>query len=126
MIALIDKQAAKEKKKQKIFLQINVGNDKKKFGFTPKELQKKISTFVEFKNITIKGLMTILPQDINKEQAKEYYTQLKNTQTAIQKNYFKDCNYTSMGMSGDYEEAILAGATHIRIGTYLYGKRTSR
>jgi len=125
LIALINKHAANENKKQNIFLQINIGKDKKKFGFILSELKQLLPTFTQFKNIEIRGLMTILPENITKQQSKEYYNQLKTTQKTIQKNYFKDCSLTSMGMSGDYEEAILAGATHIRIGTYLYGERTS-
>jgi len=125
LIALINKHAVNENKKQKIFLQINIGKDKKKHGFTLKELKHLISKISRFQNIIVKGLMTILPQNITKQQSKEYYIKLKETQQIIQKKHLKDCFYTSMGMSGDYQEAILAGASHIRIGTYLYGKRTN-
>ena len=75
------------------------------------------------KNIEIKGVMTILPQNINNKKTQKLYFELKKIQKKIQKNHYHQCRFVSMGMSGDYKDAILMGATHIRIGTLLYGKR---
>ena len=123
IIKLINKHAAKANKKQKIFLQINIGEDVKKFGFLTKEIKKTIKETIQLKNIKVEGVMTILPQQITPQKTKKYYEKLKKIQEKIQKEKIKSCRFTSMGMSGDYKEAVEAGATHIRIGTLLYGKR---
>ena len=66
--------------------------------------------------------MTILPQKTNKTEQKKLYLEIKKIQQKIQKTFFKECINISMGMSQDYEIASKCGATHIRIGTLLYGK----
>ena len=75
------------------------------------------------KNIFLKGIMTILPQGKSKAENKKLFIQTLKLQEEIQKKYVPLCTDTSMGMSGDYTEAIKAGATHIRIGSALFGKR---
>ena len=67
--------------------------------------------------------MTILQQGLNKKEIILYYKKLKQIQKDIYTTYCSSCIYTSMGMSNDYKEALKAGATHIRIGTGLFGKR---
>ena len=122
-IQRINQQAKKIEKKQKIYLQINAGEDEKKQGFLPKEIDSACQTALEHHNILIEGIMTILPQQITKEKTKKLYTKTKKIQTKIQKKYFKKCKRLSMGMSADYKEALECGATEIRIGTKLYGSR---
>ena len=109
-------------KKQKIYIQINIGNDNKKQGLVGenKEIYIKISLL---ENVQVVGLMTILPK-VDKKKTKELYLAMKKLQQKIKKEYFKECEEISMGMSGDYHLALESGATNIRIGTKLYGKRT--
>ena len=78
----------------------------------------------ELKNINLKGVMTILPRKTTKKETKDMYIKTKKIQKHIQKTHIKSCTNISMGMSKDFEIAIKCGATHIRIGTLLYGKRT--
>ena len=123
LIKKINKEAQKINKIQKIYLQVNIGEDEKKQGFKKEEVFKKAKEFLDYKNIKIKGLMTILPKGLSKEQKRDLYSKTYKTQQKIQKQYFKDCLNLSMGMSDDYKEALKEGATEIRIGTKLYGKR---
>lgn len=119
----INTQAEKIKKQQKIYLQINIGKDKNKYGFSDTEALAVCSKIKEYKNIFLKGIMTILPQGKSKAENKKLFIQTLKLQEEIQKKYEPLCTDTSMGMSGDYTEAIKAGATHIRIGSALFGKR---
>ena len=76
----------------------------------------------KYKNIKPIGLMTILPQQINKKQQQKYYEKMKKIFIEIKKTYPQYINL-SMGMSDDYMTASRRGATHVRIGTLLYGQR---
>tara|TARA_B100002051_G_scaffold57225_1_gene52884 strand:- start:1760 stop:2479 length:720 start_codon:yes stop_codon:yes gene_type:complete len=123
IIKKIDACAANKNKKQKIFIQINIGKDKNKFGFSEDFYEKVLKKTQHLKNIEIKGVMTILPQNLNQKQRKALYSKIKKIQQKIQKKYYPSCLLTSMGMSSDYKDAVSEGSSYIRIGTKLYGKR---
>jgi len=119
----INNEALKINKKQNIYIQINIGKDKNKQGFLEKEVKEICIEAKTKKNINNKGLMTILPNKIKKEEQQELYGKMKKIQTKIEKEIDKQCKDLSMGMSGDYQVASKEGSTQIRIGTLLYGKR---
>tara|TARA_Y100000817_G_C16685296_1_gene467862 strand:- start:51 stop:770 length:720 start_codon:yes stop_codon:yes gene_type:complete len=123
IIKKIDACAENKNKKQKIFIQINIGRDKNKFGFSEELYEKALKKTQHLKNIEIKGVMTILPQNLNQKERKALYGKIKKIQQKIQKEYYPSCLLTSMGMSSDYEDAVSEGSSYIRIGTKLYGKR---
>ena len=123
IIKKIDACAANKNKKQKIFIQINIGKDKNKFGFSEDFYEKVLKKTQHLKNIEITGVMTILPQNLNQKERKALYSKIKKIQQKIQKKYYPSCLLTSMGMSSDYEDAVSEGSSYIRIGTKLYGKR---
>ena len=120
IIKNINKEAQKIEKKQKIMLQVNVGRDEKKYGFLLEDLNE--LELKEYKNIEIIGVMTIPPQNKTEKELGDIFKRTKKIQEKIKKN-IKTCKETSMGMSGDYMLAIKEGATYIRIGTNLFGKR---
>ena len=119
----INNEAKKIQKTQKGYLQINIGKDKNKHGFQTKEIQESCKQIQKMKNIQIKGIMTILPQDKTNKEIETLYIEMKAIQKKIKYKYFKNCINLSMGMSKDYKTAIKCGATEIRIGTKLFGKR---
>jgi len=101
-------------KRKKFFVQINVGKENNKSGIMPEEGLEFVNYCISDCGLPVIGLMCIPPQH---ENPKPYFALLK--QIAQQ----ADINNLSMGMSEDYKIGILSGATHIRIGTYLFGKR---
>ena len=110
----ISREAAKQNKNIQCFVQVNTGDEPQKSGINPSELDSFID-FCEVKaGLKIKGLMCIPPVD---EEAALHFGFLN---TLASRN---NLTGLSMGMSGDYEEAIKFGATHIRVGSALFGSR---
>jgi len=103
----------------KFFLQINIGNDPQKNGFTKKRFLDILDKIQEFKFIQLVGVMTITPLTKNKQQIRQYYNETKKMQERAQ-TIINTCVYISMGMTNDYEIAIEEGATHLRIGRGLF------
>ena len=118
----INKIAQEENKTQKIFLQINIGNLENRRGFLTKEIEVAASTINLYKNISIEGVMIIPPLTDTKKKYLNYFKKAKDIQIKI-KTKIKTCKNLSMGMTNDYVDAIKEGATHIRIGTALFGIR---
>lgn len=109
----ISEEQIKQKKKVKIFMQVNVGNENQKSGIDVENLEDLYAYCKEIK-LDIVGLMCIPPISNNPEK---YFSKLK-----LLKDKFKLENL-SMGMSGDYLKAINYSATHLRIGTGIFGSR---
>ena len=101
--------------KRKYFIQINTGNESQKSGVLFNEADKFISDCKSNYDLNIVGLMCLPP--INEEPRKHF------SKLAVLAKKF-NLNYLSMGMSGDYQVALECGATHIRIGTHIFGERT--
>ncbi len=100
--------------KRKYFIQINTGNESQKSGVLLKEADEFISDCKSNYNLNIIGLMCLPP--IN-EDPRTHFLNLAN----LGKKFNLNC--LSMGMSGDYQVALECGATHIRIGTHIFGER---
>jgi hypothetical protein len=121
-IQKIGKKAKEIKKKQKIYIQINISKDPKKGGVLKEETKPLCAIINQDKNIELCGIMTVLKEGLEKEEIYNYYKKMKKIQQSLfLKN--KKCKEISMGMSGDYKLAIQAGATQVRLGTALFGKR---
>ena len=121
-IKKIAKKAKELNKNQKIYIQINISEDPKKSGARKEEIEALCKIVEEEKNIVLCGIMTILKKDLKKDSIYLNYKKTKKIQENIFKNN-KKCKEVSMGMSGDYQIAIKAGATQVRLGTTLFGKR---
>ena len=103
----------KQRKKPKIFIQVNVGNEDQKSGIDKRNLND-FYKFCKKLNLDIIGTMCIPPNDNN---SKKYFSEMNE----INKEFnFKEL---SMGMSGDYLEAIRYNATFVRVGSKIFGKR---
>ena len=111
----ISKEELKNKKKFKIFIQVNLGDENQKNGISIKELPDLYKQAVERFELNIIGLMCLPPQ---KESTSSYFRELKNL------NMQFNLNELSMGMSGDYLEAIKNNATYVRVGSKIFGSRT--
>ncbi len=118
----INKHAQSINKNQRIYCQINIGNDPNKKGFTTKELKANINKIIILPQLTIEGIMTILPLGTTNKQTKKLYNETKKIKDEISKQYNIDLEL-SMGMSNDYITAIQCGATIVRVGSKLFGQR---
>ena len=107
-----------EKKNPSIMLQIKLSDDPTKGGFNPEFLMMKWSEIQKLKNITLTGLMTINPRGLS---SKENFKLFKKCRSLADSLKLPDC---SMGMSGDWEEAIEAGSTWLRLGALIFGDRS--
>ena len=117
LIERISRIAQEEQKTPNIFLQVKLRDDPQKGGFLKQDLLKNWSKIVSLKNIHLIGLMTIPPIALNFDQRKDLFYECRNLANYLKLN---DC---SMGMSNDWQEALECGATWIRLGSLLFGKR---
>ena len=107
-----------EKKNPFIMLQVKFGDDPSKGGFNPELLISNWREMQELRNITLKGLMTINPRGLSSKENSELFKKCRSLANSLQ---LPDC---SMGMSGDWEEAIDAGSTWLRLGSSIFGDRS--
>tara|TARA_B100001029_G_C15050691_1_gene450505 strand:- start:1194 stop:1904 length:711 start_codon:yes stop_codon:yes gene_type:complete len=110
-------------KKTTIYIQINTAKDDKKFGFYPKEVLNVSKAIIKMKNLNFIGIMTIPPMSKDYDLLKTIFNKTRKIKDDIQNQINPKCKYLSMGMSNDFETAIGCGATHIRLGTILFGNR---
>jgi len=108
----ISEEQVKKNKKPKIFIQVNIGNEDQKSGINPAELKDFYQLCVG--DLDIIGLMCLPPKDNN---SSEYFIEMRKLAENI-----KTINL-SMGMSNDYSKAAESGATFLRIGSKIFGKR---
>ncbi len=106
-------------KMPKVFIQIKLAHDPEKAGLSYSELISNWYQIKQLKGIHIIGLMTINPKGLNAEQNFELFNKCRLIADKL------ELPHCSMGMSNDWEEAIKAGATWIRLGSIIFGKRNS-
>ncbi len=114
-----------EKKEIDILIQVNTSFEESKFGVDPKETINLVKQISQFSTLKIKGLMTIGLFSAEAEQVRKCFHLLKKIQTEIINEQIPNVEMKelSMGMSGDLEIAIEEGATIVRVGTAIFGKR---
>ncbi len=111
--------------KLQVLIQINIDGDPKKGGCRAEALPELIQALEPLPNLELRGLMTILSQTSDPRASYESVAQLqRNAKELLPGTKRHHWNALSMGMTGDLEQAIAAGATHIRIGTALFGERS--
>ncbi len=126
----INKQAEKIGKIQEILIQVNVAGEPQKSGISPVKTLEMLKAVSKFKNISVKGFMTMPPYFNDPERARPFFKQLRQLRNKLQKE-LSDLSSAghirldelSMGMTGDFEAAIHEGATLVRIGTAIFGER---
>jgi len=106
-----------EKRNPIVMLQVKLSDDPNKGGFNPKVLLEKWDQIKEFKSIKIKGLMTINPKGLSSKENIKLFKKCRYLADSIK---LQDC---SMGMSDDWEEAVEAGSTWLRLGSIIFGDR---
>ena len=107
-----------EQKNPLIMLQVKLSDDPSKGGFNPKILIEKWDQIKKLKSIKIKGLMTINPKGLSSKENIRLFKKCRHLADSLK---LQDC---SMGMSGDWEEAVEAGSTWLRLGSIIFGNRS--
>lgn len=125
LAAEIDKKAKKIDKVQKILLEVNVSGEESKFGIEPKECIDICREISGLKNVKIMGLMTVAPFTDDEALLKDVFSGLKGLAEKIRQENIENVSMDelSMGMTNDFPLAIEKGATMIRVGTGIFGKR---
>ena len=108
-----------------VLVEINIAGEKAKHGVPPEKAEELVLEASKFKNIRVKGLMTVAPFVENPEENRKYFRQLKQLSVDINAknidNIYMDT--LSMGMTNDYVVAVEEGATMVRVGTAIFGAR---
>lgn len=120
----IEKTAAARDLVQEILLEVNVGEEAAKSGFPPAEVFAAAEAALERPHVQVRGLMTIPPADADRDTNMRYFEKTRTLYVDIgAKLFHNELEYLSMGMSGDYADAIRCGATMVRVGTAIFGAR---
>jgi pyridoxal phosphate enzyme (YggS family) len=124
VIRNIDMRARDIGKIQKVYLQVNIGNEPQKYGFGPDEIKNAITEIRSLRNVRVEGLMCI-PPFVPLEQTRSYFRKMKALFDEMKPENRDniDIRTLSMGMSSDYRIAIEEGATMVRVGSAIFGKR---
>lgn len=119
----IDRRAEQHGTVMDILTEINIGDEESKSGISARDAEEFLKKLKEFKNVRLRGLMTIPPPGCGEEvfeRMRQLFEQLKSAELEKGNTAF---DTLSMGMSADYEAAVRHGATIIRIGSGLFGYR---
>ena len=120
----IEKEAAKQAIVQDILLEVNIGDEEAKSGFAPEALFAAAELAKTLAHVRVRGIMTIPPADATREENVVYLRKVQALYVDInEKLYDNTMEYISMGMSGDFEDAIRAGSNMVRVGTAIFGQR---
>ena len=121
----INSRGGKDDRNVRILLQINIGKESSKHGVMPGKAAEIAEKIAALPNIDLEGLMAIPPQVTDAQESRKYFKKMIEIKNDIESMELKNVSMKSLsfGMSGDYEVAIEEGATHVRIGTAIFGKR---
>ena len=111
--------------KLNICLQVNISEEKSKFGVNPTNLEELALSIAELPNLKMRGLMAIPAQHMNFDEQRKPFRALRLQLESLNQQGLS-LDTLSMGMSGDVEAAIFEGATIVRIGTDIFGPRNSK
>ena len=121
----IDRQAQKMGIVQDILIEVNISGEETKSGINPEEIYEMLDIVKDFQNIRVRGLMTIAPKTNNSITSKLHFDNIHKLFVDIRQKKYDNISmdYLSMGMSGDYEQAIECGANIVRVGSAIFGAR---
>lgn len=125
LLETIDKEAKKKHMTARVLLEVNMAKEETKFGLMPEEVMGFIDKVPQFKNVLVEGLMTIAPNTDDPETNRQIFSALRKLSVDIADKNIDNIHMgvLSMGMTNDYEVAIEEGATMVRVGTGIFGKR---
>ena len=126
LAAYVDATACELGLKPRVFLQINIGREPSKGGFSPEEIHQEMQNLCALGNLELQGLMCIPPVADDANAARPWFAALRELRDDLSRQFSVPLPCLSMGMSSDFESAILEGATHVRVGSAIFGNRSYR
>jgi len=130
LLKVIDKEGKKNNRVVDILLQFHIAEEETKFGFNYQEAEEMLQSeqFQNYEHVRICGVMGMATFTEDKTQIRKEFKQLAQYFQDLKKNYFSDDEHfkeISMGMTNDYDIAIEEGASLVRIGSLIFGKRNN-
>ena len=124
----INRRAERLGRRLPVLLEVNVGGEASKSGWTPDGLLSDVRQLAAMPNIQVRGLMTIPPPTPQPHEARPFFRQLRQLRDRLAQEGYDGMTFDelSMGMTADYEVAIEEGATLVRVGTAIFGPRPER
>lgn len=125
LAAEIQRRALEQRTSQAILLEVNVGGEESKGGFSPDALPAAVSQIDAFPGVSVQGLMALPPWNPDPEMTRPYFQRLKHLADRLNGMPLQRVRMRelSMGMSNDFEVAVEEGATLVRVGAALFGPR---
>ena len=123
LLELLDQARAVEGGVLPVCLEVNVSGERSKFGLAPEAVPALLERCGGLAHVDVVGLMTVPPFDPEAEKARPYFAKLREWRDAWRQSTGVPLEQLSMGMSGDYAVAISEGATLVRLGTCIFGRR---
>ena len=125
LAAEIDRIARKRGLIQDVLLEVNIGGELSKSGFPPKEIAGALEKIPAFGGLRVRGLMAIPPICSSPEDNRPFFLRMKQLFVDNERKKYDNVSmdFLSMGMSGDYAEAVACGASMVRVGTAIFGAR---
>jgi pyridoxal phosphate enzyme (YggS family) len=118
----IDEVASETDQRVELLIQVNTSGESTKYGIEPDEIEPFLEAIRGYSHLAIRGLMTLGPWTDDQEEIRRAFRLLRDLSDRLRRQ-IPEATFLSMGMSGDFEIAIEEGATHIRLGTVLFGPR---
>jgi pyridoxal phosphate enzyme (YggS family) len=123
----IDKVALAKGHQQAILIQVRIGEEETKRGIAPAEVREFVKACLEMPGLRVRGLMSLPPLSTDEEVSRGYFRELRELADRLRQEVLgasaSAFDILSMGTTGDFERAIREGATHVRIGTAIFGER---
>lgn len=123
----LDREATRLDRPLLGFIEVNLAEEESKHGFLPEQLLAQLPDLRDLETLTIVGLMAIPPYEADPQDSRKWFRQLRELRDEVfsQETWSERPGCLSMGMSHDYPVAVEEGATHVRIGTSLFGTRSA-
>jgi len=122
----ISRIADEEGMHPRVLLEINVSGEGSKFGFKPETVRAEMESLLALPRLSIDGLMTIPPLAEKAEASRKFFVQLRELRDGLESEFQMKLPRLSMGMTNDFAIAVEEGATLVRVGTAIFGERSTR
>lgn len=125
LLEALEKEAARQGIIQSILLEVNIGGEESKSGFTPKEVLEIAGNLGIYPHLKVTGLMAIPPISTYPGENSQFFSEMYNLFVDIREKKYDNVTmvHLSMGMSDDFADAIACGSTMVRVGTAIFGPR---